>query len=116
MLGGLVYATISTISWTPLRGEAADTDLIILTSDGVHKPLSAARIGELAERYAGDAQALVDALVDTAVAATCSDPDDNADNATAAVLSLVDQAAEDLADDLLALTDLGLARIEDPSA
>lgn len=59
VLTGLVYATISTISWTPLRGKHADVDAIILTSDGVHKPLSAEQIAALAERHAGDAQALV---------------------------------------------------------
>lgn len=87
VLNGLVYATISTISWTPLRGEHADVDAIILTSDGVHKPLPAGQIGELVERHAGDAQALADALVDTAVATPRADPDESADNATAAVLT-----------------------------
>nr|WP_042198381.1 hypothetical protein [Kibdelosporangium sp. MJ126-NF4]CEL23365.1 hypothetical protein [Kibdelosporangium sp. MJ126-NF4]CTQ96899.1 hypothetical protein [Kibdelosporangium sp. MJ126-NF4] len=89
VLNGLVYATISTISWTPLRGKAADVDLILLTSDGVHKALLIRQITELAERHSGDAQALADALVDDAVAIPHSDPDEVADNATAAVITLV---------------------------
>jgi serine/threonine protein phosphatase PrpC len=88
VLNGLVYATISTISWTPLRGEHAEVDLILLTSDGVHKPLSATQIAELAERHVGDTQALADVLVDAAVTAPRSDPDEAADNATVVVLHL----------------------------
>jgi serine/threonine protein phosphatase PrpC len=85
VLNGLAYATISTISWTPLRGENAEVDLILLTSDGVHKRLNADRIGELVARQANDAQALVDALVTAAITAP-TDPDEEADNATAAVI------------------------------
>ncbi|SCL42169.1 Serine/threonine protein phosphatase PrpC [Micromonospora pallida] len=86
VLNGLVYATISTISWTPLRGEAADVDLIVLTSDGVHKPLSDEQIAELVERHADDAQALADALVDAGTGLPRTDPDEAPDNATAAVI------------------------------
>jgi serine/threonine protein phosphatase PrpC len=88
ILNGLVYATISTISWTPLRGQDAEAELLLLTSDGVPKPLSDKEIARLAGRHAGDAQALADALVDAAVTAPRSDPDEVADNATAAVLTL----------------------------
>lgn len=88
VLNGLIYATISTISWTPLRGELADVDTVILTSDGVHKPLSTNEIADLAEKYADHAQALADALVDVAVVAPRTDPDEIADNATAAVITL----------------------------
>jgi PPM family protein phosphatase len=88
VLNGLVYATVSTISWTPLRGEHAEVDLILLTSDGVHKPLSAQQIADLVEQHAGDARALADALVETAVIAPRTDPDEDSDNATAAVITL----------------------------
>lgn len=88
VLNGLVYATISTISWTPLRGEHAEVDLILLTSDGVHKRLDHDQIAELIARYATDADALVEHLVHAAVTATVSDPDEAADNATAAVITL----------------------------
>lgn len=88
VLAGLVYATISTISWTPLRGEAADVDLILITSDGVHKPLTDRQLGVLVAENAGDAQRLADELVDRAVAAPRRDPDETADNATAAVLAI----------------------------
>jgi serine/threonine protein phosphatase PrpC len=93
VLNGLVYATISTISWTLLRDEYADVTTIFLTSDGVHKALSADQIAELAEQHAGDAQGLADALVDAAVAAAGSDPDEDVDNATAAVVNLVSKPA-----------------------
>uniref|UniRef100_UPI003F499B6F hypothetical protein n=1 Tax=Amycolatopsis sp. CA-096443 TaxID=3239919 RepID=UPI003F499B6F len=46
------------------------------------------RRAEFAGRHAGDAQGLADALVDAAVAVPRRDPDEQADNATAAVLSI----------------------------
>ncbi|MCX4470425.1 hypothetical protein OOK41_08915 [Micromonospora sp. NBC_01655] len=88
VLNGLVFATISTISWTPLRGPAGVADLVLLTSDGVHKALPAARIAELAETHVENVQALADALVDVAVTEPRADPDETADNATAAVIRL----------------------------
>lgn len=88
VLNGLAFATISTISWTPLRGPAADVDLILLTSDGVHKPLGADRIAGLIDQYQGDAPVLADVLVELAVTAIRSDPGETADNATAIVIAL----------------------------
>ena len=88
VLNGLVYASISTISWTPLRGEHAEVDLIMLASDGVHKPVAAQQIAQLAEQHASDARALADALVDTAVTVPRTHTDEDVDNATAAVISL----------------------------
>lgn len=87
VLGTLVGADINKITWTPLRG-AADVDLILLTSDGVHKPLTAEAIGTLVQEYADNPQQLADALVDAAVAEPRTDPDETPDNATAAVLRL----------------------------
>ena len=88
VLNGLVYATTSTISWTPLRGEHAEVDLVLLTSDGVHKRLDYDVIAEIITLFAADADALVEHLVSTAVTATVDDPDEVADNATAAVITL----------------------------
>lgn len=88
VLTSLAYATISTISWTPLRGEAADVALVVVTSDGVHKAICANQITAVVEAHAHDAQTLADALVDTAVATPRRSADETADNATAAVLRL----------------------------
>lgn len=88
VLNGLAYATTSTISWTPLRGEDARVDLVLLASDGVHKRLDADRIAILAEQHADNAQALADALVHAAVTSPGNDPDEAVDNATAAVITL----------------------------
>ena len=88
VLNGLVYATISTISWTPLRDDEANAELIILASDGVSKALTAEQIVALAVTHTADAQALADALVTSAVVAERANPDEVADNATAAVITL----------------------------
>lgn len=97
VLNGLVYATVSTMSWTPLRGEAGDVDVIALTSDGVHKALSDGHITDLIIRHIGDVQALANALVDDAVTAPRVDPDEVADNATATVLTLTARIPADTA-------------------
>lgn len=81
ILGTISGATISTISWAVVRDEV---DVVLLTSDGVHKAILPERIAELAERHNGDAEALADALVNTAVAEAGED----ADNATVAVVAL----------------------------
>jgi serine/threonine protein phosphatase PrpC len=83
VLNTLGHATVSTISWTPLRGDAADPQVIVLTSDGVHKPLPAARIASLVERHHTEPVVLARALVTTAVETLTADP---ADNATAVVV------------------------------
>jgi serine/threonine protein phosphatase PrpC len=89
VLNGLNYATTSTISWTPLRGDHANPPIVLLTSDGVHKRLTAEEIGKLVgEHQCAEAQVLADALVAAAVAAVSTDPDESVDNATAAVLSI----------------------------
>ena len=62
------------------QGEAQVGDLFVLTSDGVHGALDAARLAALAE--GGDAQAASEALVDAALAAG------GADNATAVVIKV----------------------------
>ena len=88
VLGTLVRASVATVSWTPLRGDAAAVDVIVLTSDGVHKVLPVDRMAALVEEHAGDAQGLADALVDSAVSAASSRQDEVADNATAAVFAI----------------------------
>ncbi|MGW4829774.1 PP2C family protein-serine/threonine phosphatase [Amycolatopsis japonica] len=87
VLNGLVYATVSTVSWTPLRGDDANVDLVLLTSDGVHKRLDHTRIAELIQDNAATPDGLADVLVAAAVAAPSDDPDEVADNATAAVIA-----------------------------
>ncbi len=88
VLNGLAFATVSTMSWTPLRGDDANVDLVIVTSDGVHKRLDVARIERLTGRWWRDPHALAADLVHVAV----TDPEDNtdpdSDNATAAVIAL----------------------------
>ncbi|MET8847984.1 hypothetical protein [Amycolatopsis sp. NPDC004625] len=88
VLNGLAFATVSTMSWTPLRGEDAKVERIIVTSDGVHKELTAGQIEDLARVFADDPQALAEILVELAVTGG-SAPE--ADNATAAVISLARQ-------------------------
>jgi serine/threonine protein phosphatase PrpC len=87
VLNGLAYATVATVSWTPLRGAHADVGLILLTSDGVHKRLDASQIAEFAAQHADNPQILADALVTAAVTAPITDPDEVADNATAVVIT-----------------------------
>jgi serine/threonine protein phosphatase PrpC len=62
--------------------ELADRDRLLLTTDGVHATLSAARIAALLERQAS-AEATADELVETALAAGSKD------NATALVIDIV---------------------------
>lgn len=88
VLNGLVYATVSTISWTPLRGEHADVDLILVTSDGIHKRLTPDQIAAIASEHIDDVQFLVDRLVAVAVTRLPIDPGETADNATAAAIIL----------------------------
>jgi len=92
VLNGLTYATVSTIAWTPLRDEdqLEDLELVLLTSDGVHKALSPKEIEYLVCKSSTDPDALADALVDAAVVAGREDADEVADNATAAVIMLRD--------------------------
>ncbi|MFI9008838.1 hypothetical protein ACIGNX_16590 [Actinosynnema sp. NPDC053489] len=61
---------------------------MLLTSDGVHKPLHNPDIADVIDRHAEDLQALADALVDNALAVRLTDPDAVHDNATAAVIRL----------------------------
>uniref|UniRef100_UPI003F495770 hypothetical protein n=1 Tax=Actinokineospora sp. CA-119265 TaxID=3239890 RepID=UPI003F495770 len=83
VLNGLCYATMATISWTILRGEHAHPELVIVTSDGVHKVLDPDQITAQIATHHHDVHALADGLV---AAAVTTDPD--GDNATAAVLGL----------------------------
>ncbi len=88
VLSGLAYATVSTIAWTPLRNGDADVPLVLLTSDGVHKPLHELDILDLIHPHQHDPQALADALVNNALAVPLAGPDEVRDNATAAVIRL----------------------------
>lgn len=58
-------------------------DVVILTSDGIHKVLTDTEIAVVAARNANDPQSLADALVSAALTAPS---DDQRDNATALVL------------------------------
>jgi serine/threonine protein kinase len=62
--------------------ELAEHDRLVLTTDGIHAPLSAARIARILERQAS-AEATADELVEAALAAG------GKDNATAVVLDVV---------------------------
>jgi serine/threonine protein phosphatase PrpC len=89
ILNTLADATVPTIGWTVLREESADVDRVLLTSDGVHKPLSHAEIEALAALHQHDSpQVLADEIVLAAVKAGSVDPADEADNATVAVIAL----------------------------
>jgi serine/threonine protein phosphatase PrpC len=88
VLTGLAYATVSTISWTPLRGEAARPDLVLIASDGVAKALTAGEITDLIAQHHADAQALADTLVHAAVTAPRADPEETPDNATTAIIMI----------------------------
>ncbi|SEB48675.1 Serine/threonine protein phosphatase PrpC [Amycolatopsis tolypomycina] len=88
VLNGLKFATVSTMSWTPLRGEDADVELIIVTSDGVHKPLATGQIEELVRVFHDDPQRLADVLVEVAVLYEAGKHNPASDNATAAVIAL----------------------------
>ncbi|MEU4804359.1 hypothetical protein [Actinosynnema sp. NPDC023587] len=85
--GTLVTAVPATIASTLLRGPDAEVDLVLLTSDGVHKQIPPSRTAELVADYHDTPQVLADALVDAAVTAV---PD--SDNATAVVLRLPPRA------------------------
>jgi PPM family protein phosphatase len=65
VLNGLVYATVSTIAWTPLRD--IQPDIILITSDGVHKVLDYHHIRLQIHEHHQDPQALADAVVAEAV-------------------------------------------------
>lgn len=84
VLNGLKYAAISTVSWTPLRGEHAEPDLVLITSDGVHKELEAGYMADLVGHLASDPQVLAERLVGAAVGG--DEPEPGADNATAVVI------------------------------
>lgn len=86
ILNDLAGATVSTVSRTHLRGEHAEPDLILITSDGVHKPLAADEISALIGEHRDDPQALADALANGAVGT--AGPHEVADNATAIVIRL----------------------------
>ncbi|WP_158842649.1 hypothetical protein [Saccharothrix deserti] len=88
VLNGLAYATVSTIAWTPLRSSDAAVPLVLLTSDGVHKPLHNLDIADVIGRHTDDPQALAEALVNNALAVPLADLDEVRDNATAAVIRL----------------------------
>lgn len=88
VLNGLVYATVATISWTPLRGEHADVDLILLTSDGIHKRLTPDQIAAVASEHIDDVQVLVDRLAAMAVYSLPARAGEVHDNATAAAITL----------------------------
>jgi serine/threonine protein phosphatase PrpC len=88
ILNTLADATVPTIGWTVLRGDSADIELALVTSDGVHKPLSHAEIEALVIQHRhDDPQVLADAIVLAAVKAGSADPADEADNATVAVVA-----------------------------
>lgn len=88
ILNTLADATVPTIGWTVLRGDHADDDLALATSDGIHKPLDRAAIEAIVVEYHDDPDTLTAALVLAAVTAEQSDPDEVPDNATAAVIML----------------------------
>jgi serine/threonine protein phosphatase PrpC len=88
VLNGLKYATVSTVAWTPLRGADADVELIMLTSDGVHKPLTATAMTQLIRAWNGTPQHLATSLVQSAVATARNTDDGEADNATALVVGV----------------------------
>ena len=89
VLNGLAFATVSTMSWTPLRGADANVERIILTSDGVHKQLSLRAIENFAS-MCSDPQELAKGLVHLAVRDFSGIKLDPAsDNASVAVISLV---------------------------
>lgn len=73
----------ATVASIPVADVVAD--LVILTSDGVHKPLAGTEIAALVAAHAGDPQLLADALVAAALAAPS---DGTRDNATALVLQV----------------------------
>ncbi|MGI4778221.1 MAG: protein kinase domain-containing protein [Janthinobacterium lividum] len=75
------------------QGDAQVGDCFVLTTDGVHGVLKAARIGELA--LAGSAGQASDAIVQAAIAAGTRD------NATALVLRIVGLDARQLDDELV---------------
>ncbi|MFI5584582.1 hypothetical protein ACIA5G_06090 [Amycolatopsis sp. NPDC051758] len=93
VLNGLAFATVSTMSWTPLRGEDANVDLIIVASDGVHKQLTAAQIEGMAGVFTADPQGLAEILVDLAVRDDSCTQDPDSDNATAAVIAVAGRGA-----------------------
>lgn len=86
ILNTLADATVPTIGWTVLRGESADVEVVLLTSDGVHKPLAPAAIEALVVEHHDNPYLLANEIVVTAV--TGADSDDVPDNATAAVVVL----------------------------
>lgn len=88
ILNTLADATVPTISWTVLRGESADVEVVLLTSDGVHKSLEDAEIERLVVEHQGSPQMLADETVLAAVQVESADPEDVPDNATVAVISL----------------------------
>lgn len=80
-------ATVASIPVVDIAG----ADLVILTSDGVHKALSNARIADVARALADDPQALADALVSIALAVPTASAE--RDNTTAIVLRVSDPQA-----------------------
>ncbi|MEV6621052.1 hypothetical protein AB0M83_02590 [Amycolatopsis sp. NPDC051106] len=88
VLNGLKFATVSTMSWTPLRGQDASVERIILTSDGVHKELTVTQIEDLARVFYDNPQALAEILVDLAVRDEHGKHNPGSDNATAAVIAV----------------------------
>lgn len=79
-IGRAVVATVTRVQVT--------APLVILTSDGVHKPLSNDRIAELVRAHAADPQVLADQLVVVAIAADGGPHAEHVDNASAVVLRL----------------------------
>ncbi|SFQ28241.1 hypothetical protein [Amycolatopsis rubida] len=89
VLSGLNYVTVSTIGWTPLRAPHHRPSVVLLSSDGVHKRLGDHEIGRLlGEHQDAKAQVLAEVLLAAAVATPGADPDEQTDNASAAVLSI----------------------------
>ncbi|WP_018683668.1 PP2C family protein-serine/threonine phosphatase [Actinokineospora enzanensis] len=82
LLGTLGRATVGTVSSTIVREE--NPELVIITSDGVHKQLPADLMAALVDDFHTDPGLIADALLDSAL---MRDPE-GGDNVTVAVLAI----------------------------
>lgn len=68
VLNGLKYATVSAVAQTPLCGPDGDVELITLTSDGVHKPLTTTAMTQIIRAWSGTLRHLATSLMYSAIA------------------------------------------------